>query len=126
MKKFFMCAILFTLTFATTMPAFADRKLSAEEAQALFSNKTFDGYNEQTSGSYVVYSAPDETHNHVDRNGKRVAGKWSINDAGKHCVVLPFASTCADVVDKGEGVHHKIDGNVHTHTLKNFRAGDQR
>ena len=126
MKKFFIPTIFFTLTFIATMPAFADRKLSAEEAQALFSNKTFDGYNEQTSRSYVVYSAPDGTYNLVFSNGKRVSGKWSINDAGKHCVEIPGLSTCMDVVDKGEGGYHKMDGNVHRYTVKNFRAGDQR
>ena len=121
-----MSTILFTLTFATIMPVFAEHKLSAEEARALFPDKTFDGYNEQKSSPYGVYSAPDGTHNLVFSNGKRVAGKWSINDAGKHCVEIPDSSTCIDVVDKGEGAYHKIDGNVHTHTLKNFRAGDHR
>lgn len=124
MKKFFMPTILFTLTFATTMLAYADHKLSAEEAKALFSNKTWDGYNKLDGTSYVVYSAADGAHNRERGDGKRLTNKWFINDAGQHCTERP--AKCLDVIHKGEGVYHKMDGNVHVRTVKNFRTGDQR
>lgn len=104
-------------------PALAEKYLSIDEVKALFSGKTFDGYNEIKDVEYQVYSNPDGTMTH--KNAQRIKNfKWEVDDEGRHCAFLK-RKLCGKIVDKGNGVYHKINAKgKHTNTLKNFREGN--
>ena len=104
--------------------ASAEKVLTADETKALFSGKTFDGYNEIKERSYKVYSAPDGTMIHQNaRRTKKLT--WEINGAGEHCAQFPKRNLCGKIVSMGDGVYHKINKNgKHTNTLKNFAEGN--
>ena len=100
--------------------------LSKEDAQALFNNMTFDGHNEKKDRDFKVFSGPDGQHIIHSASGKVKERFWRINDKGEHCVTRKQGANknCAAVVDQGDGVYHKVKGGQHTHTLSNFRAGN--
>jgi len=101
-----------------------EKTLSKDEAQALFSNKTFDGINEEEGKSFQVYSSADGVHNLKKANGKMKQGTWSIDNKGRHCIEFG-RKKCASVVTDGSGVYKKMRHGEVTHTLKNFVDGDQ-
>jgi hypothetical protein len=100
-----------------------EKVLSAEEVRALFTGKTFDGFNENKGASYRVYSAADGTMLH--KNAKRTKEvKWEVDSMGRHCALFKNKK-CGKIVSVGDGVYHKMKGDEHTHTLKNFVDGNQ-
>jgi hypothetical protein len=108
--------------------------MSADAVKATFTDKTFDGVYLAKDKHFSAYEAPDGTH-HVVKKGKREKGRtWFVNDKGQHCTTNPKWKNkakwkdgrCSHVVDAGNGEYHKInDDGKHTHTLMNFRDGDQ-
>jgi len=101
-----------------------ERTLSKEEAQALFSNKTFDGVNEIKGKNFKVYSSADGVHTLKKANGQTKEASWRIDNRGRHCVEFS-REKCSKVVTEGDGVYKKISYGEHTHTLKNFVDGNQ-
>jgi len=103
--------------------AFAEKTLNAEEAKALFTGKTFDGFNEIKGKSYQVYSDANGTMIH--KNQKRTKEfTWSIDSEGRHCAHLKNMR-CGKIISMGDGVYHKMRDGEHINTLKNFRDGNQ-
>ena len=108
--------------------------LSDDELKTLFTDKTFDGVYLPKDKHFSVYEAPDGTHNVVRSNGKKDKNRtWFIKD-GKHCTTNPKwkkkpewkDGRCSKVKDAGDGEYHKVsDDGEHTHTLTNFRDGNQ-
>ncbi|MBD3670172.1 MAG: hypothetical protein HUJ29_05300 [Gammaproteobacteria bacterium] len=123
MRNTFLLTILSVMLALTSQAALAEKKLSKAEAEALFTDKTFDGVNEKKNREFRVYSSPDGEHI-VVRKGKTKEKEWRINDDGQHCVT-GRKEKCADVIDMGNGVYHKIRKGKHTHTLSNFQDGNQ-
>ena len=121
MKNKLLIAIITGLLAMTSQLVLAEKVLSMDEAKALFTDKTFDGYNEKKGKSFRVYSSSDGTHVVQKKSGKIRKKTWKINDQGQHCV----KDKCADVIDVGGGVYHKKRTGKHTHTLKNFVDGNQ-
>lgn len=111
----------------------ANQYMTADEVKALFTDKTFDGVYLPKDKHFNVYEAPDGTHNVLRKNGKKDKGRtWFINDKGQHCSTNPKwkkkwpDGRCSFVKDAGNGEYHKIsDDGKHTHTLTNFRDGNQ-
>ena len=103
--------------------------LTADQARALFTNKTFDGVYLPKNKAFKAYEDPDGMHNVLRPNGKRDKNrKWYVNDAGQHCTTNPKwkKARCSHVADAGNGEYHKYsDKGKHTHTLTNFRDGNQ-
>ena len=98
--------------------------LSADEAKALFSGKTFDGYNEIKGRSYRVYSDPSGTMIH--KNAKRTKEfAWEIDGEGRHCAIFSNGPRCGKIVSVGDGVYHKVSDGEHINTLKNFVDGNK-
>jgi len=120
---------------AATGAATAGDYMTADEAKSLFTNKTFDGVYLPKDKSFSVYEAEDGTHHVLRPSGKRDKGRtWFINEEGKHCTTHPkwtkkgkwVNGRCSFVKNAGDGEYHKIsDDGDHTHTLTNFREGDQ-
>jgi hypothetical protein len=126
MKK---CSVAVLALFALLNTANAAEYLSADEVKALVTDKTFDGLYLPKDKQFWVYEAPDGTH-HV----KRLSGKmdknrtWFVNDEGQHCTTKKKwdGPRCSHVKDAGNGEYHKINNDgEHTHTLTNFRDGNQ-
>ena len=117
-------AILFA--FALSSTASAGEFLSADEVKNLFTNKTFDihvvtkdkdlqGY-DSAEGEHIVYIP------WKDKTKKR---KWWMED-NKHCTSNPKrGDSCKLIKPAGDGVYHGITDGEHTHTLSNFREGNQ-
>jgi len=124
MKKVLL-SIFYASLFFNVAAVAEEKKLTSEEAQALFSNKTFDGVNETKGKSFQVFSSADGVHNLKKANGKMKAGAWRVDNRGRHCVDFGSKEKCSKVMDMGDGVYHKISYGEHTHTLKNFVDGDQ-
>ena len=101
--------------------------LNKEEAVALFTNKTFDGYNEIKGKGFKVFSSSDGTHTVVFESGKTKHRYWRVNKDGEHCVSKRAGKggRCSVVKSVDNGVYHKITEGEHTHTLKNFVSGNQ-
>ena len=126
-NKFIPVLALLVFIFGVSSAVAEEKILNKEEAMALFKDKTFDGYQEVKEKNFKVYSAPDGKHTVVFENGKTIHRFWSIDDDGKHCVSKRKTKKgrCSVVKSMGDGVYHKITKGEHTHTLKNFRDGDQ-
>ena len=117
------CNIVVSSLLLASPFTFAGEKLSHEQAVALFTNVTFDGHNEKKGKDFKVFSSASGDHELLKGNGKRKNASWRINDDGQHCVTFKRES-CTDVISVGDGVYHKMKGDTHTHTLKNFTEGN--
>lgn len=107
-------------------PAIAGDELSADEIKALFTNKTFDILNVEKDKKLKGYD--DAEGNHLvyipwkDKTSKR---KWWV-DGNKHCTSHPKrGDNCKVMKRAGDGVYHGYSDGEHTHTLSNFRDGNQ-
>ncbi|OSM01623.1 hypothetical protein [Magnetofaba australis] len=125
-KWLVMAALGVCLPFA----AQAATPLDKEAAIKLFTDHTFDGVFVPKDKRFQAYEAPDGSHIVLRPNGKRDKGRvWSINDQGQHCTTSPKNADklrCSSVLDMGGGVYHKVNAKgKHTHTLTNFRPGNQ-
>lgn len=104
----------------------ADEFLTADQIKSLFTNKTFDihnvvkdkrlqGYDDGNGDHYVYIPWKDKT-------SKR---KWWI-EGNKHCTSHPKrGDSCKQMKDMGDGSYKGITNGEHTHTLNNFRDGNQ-
>jgi hypothetical protein len=122
------------LLFAITLPTFASASdyMSADEVKALMKDKTFDGIYLPKNSNFSVYDAPDGTHTVSRPTGTIERGTWFVNDKGQHCTTNPKwkekwpNGRCSYVKNAGGGEYHKFnDEGEHTHTLTNFRGGNQ-
>jgi len=117
---------IFVIAFSSSLfvnSVVAGEPLSADQVRALFSGKTFDGYNEIKDKKFRVYSNADGTMIH--QNAKRTKKvTWEVESDGSHCGILK-RKVCGKIVPIGDGVYHKIKDGEHTHTLKNFVEGNQ-
>ena len=120
------CVVCLTVMSSSTVLA-AGKTLTQAEATALFKGKTFDGYQEVKQKKFRVYSAPDGKHTIRFASGKEIHRFWKISDKGEHCIAKKKKKMgkCSKVMDMGNGVYHKVRGGTHTHTLKNFVAGNK-
>jgi hypothetical protein len=126
-KTILLAAVMFA------MPAYANEYMNADEVKTLMTDKTFDGVFLPKDKRFSAYEAPDGTHHVLRPNGKKDQGRsWFVNDKGQHCTTNPKwkkkwpDGRCSFVKDAGNGEYHKIsDDGKHTHTLNNFRDGDQ-
>lgn len=115
--------------FAMLSTAVAAEYMSADQVKAAFTDKTFDGVYLPKDKSFSAYEDPDGTHHVLRPSGKRDKGRtWTVNDKGQHCTSHPKTGDlrCSHVKNVGNGEIHKFNGDgEHTHTLSNFRDGNQ-
>lgn len=109
--------------------ASAAEYMSKDEVNSLMMNKTFDGIFLPKDKKFQAFEAEDGTHHVLRSNGKKDKNRtWSVNYKGQHCTTNPKwkKPRCSYVVDAGNGEYHKINKKgKHTHTLTNFRDGNQ-
>ena len=126
MKTVFAAILSLVLTASA---ASAGDYMSADEVKALFTGKTFDGVYLPKDKNFKAYEAPDGSHIVVNSRGKKSSGRqWSVNDKGQHCTTSKKwkEPRCTFVKDAGNGEYYKINNaGKHTHTLSNFRDGNQ-
>jgi len=118
--------LLTSLTIAMTFgagSAYAEKTLTADEAKALFTGKTFDGYNEIKGKSYQVFSGKDGIMIHKNQKRSKEIS-WEIDSQGRHCAHLKQVR-CGEIISMGDGVYHKMRDGDHINTLTNFRDGNQ-
>ena len=100
------------------------KALTAEQVKALFTNKTFDGYNELNVAEFQVYSQDDGSMIH--KNARRaVTVTWEVKPDGQHCAIFQVKTFCGYIIPVGNGVYHKVTDGKHTRTLKHFIEGNQ-
>lgn len=100
------------------------KALNAEQVKALFTNKTFDGYNETKRVEYQVFSQGDGSMIH--KTDKRIVTvTWEVKPDGQHCAIFPVKTFCGHIIPVGNGVYHKVSNGKHTRTLKHFIEGNQ-
>ena len=124
-------AFLSAITLSTF--AYAGNYMNGDEVKALMTDKTFDGVYLPKDKEFSAYEAPDGTHHVLRPNGKRDRGRtWFINNKGQHCTTHPKWKNkwpdgrCTYVKNAGDGEYHKYnEDGEHTHTLTNFRDGNQ-
>ena len=123
----FVTVVIAILSTGINVSMAEEKILNKEEAIALFTDKTFDGYQEIKKKNFKVFSASDGTHTVEFESGKTKYRYWRINDAGEHCISKREGKggRCSEVKSVGGGVYHKITEGEHTHTLKNFVSGNQ-
>lgn len=116
--------------FSISVAAQASEYMSAEEVKSLMTDKTFDGIYLPKGKSFIAYEAPDGTHNiYFPEKDKRSKNRiWFVTGKGQHCIAninWPEAH-CSYIKNAGNGEYHRIDiEGKHTHTLTNFRSGNQ-
>ena len=106
--------------------AFAGDTLTGAEITALFTNKTFDVRNEAKGKDLQAYDNADGEHYmYVPWKDKIFERTWWVEN-NKHCTSHPKrGDSCKVMKPVGGGVYHGITDGTHTHTLKNFRDGNQ-
>lgn len=127
MKK---CSVALLALFAVFNTASAAEYMTADEVKALFTDKTFDGLYLPLDIEFKAYDASDGSHNvYYKKSGKHSKNrKWSVNEEGQHCTTYKKRPEplCSHVKDAGNGEYHKFNNDgKHTHTLTNFRDGNQ-
>lgn len=106
--------------------AMANEPLNADDVTSLFTNKTFDIHNVVTDKNLKGFDGADGQHLvYIPWKDKTSKRKWWL-EGNKHCTSHPKrGDSCKYIIDIGEGVYHgKTDGK-HTHTLSDFRDGNQ-
>ena len=107
-------------------PVSAADELTGDEIKALFSNKTFDIHNVANNKNLMAYDSEDGKHlvfiPWKDKISKR---KWWV-EGNTHCTSHPKrGDNCKVMKHVGDGVYHGLSDGEHTHTLSNFRDGNQ-
>ena len=122
MKK--TVSLLCIMLFANV--ANADEFLTADQIKSLFTNKTFDIHNVVKDKRLQGYD--DENGNHyvyIPWKDKTSPRKWWI-EGNTHCTSHPRrGDSCKQMKDMGDGNYKGFTNGEHTHTLSNFRAGNQ-
>ena len=120
-KTIFTLIILLLAT-----PVLASKELSADEIKALFTNKTFDIHSVAKNKNLKGYDSEDGTHLvYIPWKDKTSKRKWWI-EGNKHCTSHPKrGNNCKVIKHMGDGVYHGISDGEHSHTLSNFRDGNQ-
>lgn len=115
---------LLSLIFSGT--AIANAPLDAGQVKALFSNKTFDAHNVAKGKDLKVFDSTDGKHLvYIPWKDKIAKRKWWL-DQNKHCTSHPKrGDSCKEIIKISEGTYHGITDGKHTHTLSNFRDGNQ-
>lgn len=106
--------------------ALANDPLNTNDVKALFINKTFDIHNVINDKNLKGYDSADGKHFvYIPWKDKTSKRKWWLED-NKHCTSHPKkGDSCKAIISMGEGVYHGITEGKHTHTLTNFRDGNQ-
>jgi hypothetical protein len=104
----------------------AGEPLNADEVKALISNKTFDAHNVAKDKDLKVFDSSDGQHLvYIPWKDKTSKRKWWLEE-NKHCTSHPkLDDSCKVIINISEGVYHGITEGKHTHTLSNFRDGNQ-
>ena len=115
---------LIALLLAT--PVLASEELSADEIKTLFTNKTFDIHNVDNNKNLNGYDSENGSHLiYIPWKDKTSKRKWWV-EGNKHCTSHPKrGDNCKVIKHIGNGVYHGISDGEHTHTLSNFREGNQ-
>ncbi len=119
-------SIITLTTVFLSSPVFAGDDITADEIRALFSNKTFDIHNVKTDKHLTAYDSEDGSHLvYIPWKDKISERKWWQND-NQHCTSHPKrGDSCKTLKHMGDGIYHGFTDGKHTHTLRNFRAGNQ-
>ena len=106
--------------------AFGSEELTAEDIKALFSDKTFDIHNVTKDKHLKGYDSKKGKHLvYIPWKDKISKRKWWV-EGNKHCTSHPKrGDNCKVLKHIGNGVYHGYSNGEHTHTLSNFRDGNQ-
>ena len=117
--------LVLTAVFLVT-PVAASDELTADEIKALFSNKTFDIHNVKNDKHLKGYDSEDGMHLvYIPWKDKKSKRKW-WQEGNMHCTSHPKrGDTCKTLKQVSSGVYHGFADGEHTHTLSNFREGNQ-
>lgn len=118
--------ILALTVFFLAGPVVASEELTADEIKALFTNKTFDIHNVKTDKKLKGYDSEDGMHLvYIPWKDKTSERKW-WQKGNMHCTSHPKrGDNCKTMKHVGNGVYHGYSDGEHTHTLSNFRDGNQ-
>ena len=107
-------------------PLYAENELTADEIKALFSNKTFDIHNVEKDKHLKGYDSADGKHLvYIPWKDKTSKRKWWV-EGNMHCTSHPKrGDNCKVMKHAGDGVYQGFSDGKHTHTLSNFREGNQ-
>ena len=100
--------------------------LNSDQIKAVFSNKTFDILNVEKGVKLKGYDDEDGSHLvYIPKKDKISKRKWWVEN-DMHCTSHPKrGDNCKKMKDMGDGVYHGFSDGKHTHTLSNFRDGNQ-
>lgn len=131
-------ALAFAMTLGTSMPtaSFSGDYLSADQREAVFCGKTFDGQNTQSGWTFKVYS-----HDSCDKISIRyLTGDWAGKTferrvtrypSGENCVRFEDGKDrCTKMKDAGNGTYHQYATNgkfngQHVGTVTNIVEGNK-
>lgn len=107
-------------------PVTAGDELNADEIKVLFTNKTFDIHKVENGKHLKGYDSEDGTHLiYIPWKDKISERKW-WQKGNMHCTSHPKrGDNCKTLKRVGDGVYHGFSDGEHTHTLSNFREGNQ-
>ncbi len=105
---------------------YASDTLSEQQIKDLFTNKTFDVLNTKKNKLLKGYDSADGTHLiYVPKKDKLSKRKWWTN-GDRHCTSHPKrGDSCKSIVNMGDGVYYGYTDGKHTHTLSDFKEGNQ-
>lgn len=121
-KKIIPMLVLLTVTATCN----AEEYLTADQIKTLFTNKTFDIHNVTKNKRLNGYDDADGNHYvYIPWKDKTSERKWWI-EGNMHCTSHPKrGDNCKKMKDMGDGSYQGFSNGEHTHTLSNFRDGNQ-
>ncbi|MCW8829823.1 MAG: hypothetical protein OQK94_12335 [Gammaproteobacteria bacterium] len=120
-----LSSFLLLLAGCAAAPPHADgRQLSGEEIEQLFSGHSFTLIGMKSGNELLVYSDAEHcTMRYV--NGTRTKKLRWYTEGDQHCCVRDGKPMCGAIYDQGQGIYHKFTDGRHSHTMKDFTAGNR-
>ena len=100
------------------------RALSGAEINRLFQGHSFTLVGMKSGNELVAFAEGEYcAMRYVDGEWiKRV--RWFVQ-GDRHCCIKKGRTVCGDIYEVDDGVYHKVSDEIHSHTMKNFSAGNQ-
>jgi len=121
--------LVIPLLLLQTTALFAGNTLTADEIQALFTNKIFEGIHLKNGWTFKNYANADGSCKVLFLTGKKRGQTRSYRWFAKenmHCCDTGRRHICGTITDEGDGVYFKHrNGKKHIQTFMNFVEGKQ-
>lgn len=124
LRTFLLAMLLLSAACSSLQPQPEGRQLSGAEIETLLSGHTFTLIGMKSGNELLVYADAEHcTMRYV--NGTRTKQLRWYTEGDQHCCMRKGEPACGPIYEQGQGVYYKFTAGRHSHTLKDFTAGNR-